>query len=303
MSLGIGIHPGIPEAVYHADPAEEPSASASILRTLYSASPEHAEHDHPRLNPAFVRSSGSEAKDAGTILHAMVLGQPPRYLVVPFDSFRSDKAKAARAQAEILGHIAITPQKVDELQAVADSLRTRLAAELPFVFAALTDAETMHEATLIWREDGVLCRCRFDVLPPAHYRCALDLKFTGRSAEPGEWSKKLRSDYLFQADLYPRGLKALRGDTTELDFVVCETDAPYGVSLHAQAPDLAAIARRRVNVALRRWAYCLQARRWPGYPRLVHYATAPGWLLTQDDEMASRDNFLKDAGELGEGTA
>ena len=66
--LGIGIHPDVPERIYHDDPAPAPSASASILRTLYRQSAEHAREKHPRLNPRWQDSKSTDAKDAGTIL-------------------------------------------------------------------------------------------------------------------------------------------------------------------------------------------------------------------------------------------
>ncbi len=60
------------------------------------------------------------------------------------------------------------------------------------------------------------------------------------------------------------------------------------------------IASRRLNVALRRWKHCLREGRWPGYSTMTHYAEAPTYLLTQDEAMASHDNFLADAGVYGE---
>ena len=69
LRLGPGIHAGIHEDEYHRDPAPEPSASASILRTLWRQSPEHAREKHPRLNPAWEPSASTDAQDAGKILH------------------------------------------------------------------------------------------------------------------------------------------------------------------------------------------------------------------------------------------
>lgn len=290
--LDVGIHPNVPEAIYHSDPAVEISASASILRTLYNASPEHAWNDHPRLNPAAQHGPSTDAQATGTILHAAILGTPAPYVALSFDSFRTDAAKKARDAVAETGLIPILQHKLDEILPVGDALRARLQREHPTIFAAITDPETMREATMIWRENGIICRCRFDTLPPARYKFTADLKFTGRSAEPEEWSKKLRTDYLFQSGLYPRAVKALRGDTPEFRFVVCETDPPYGVSVHALGPELIPIAERRVNVALAQWARCLQDNAWPGYPPLVHYAEAPGWLMTQDDDRAIRDSVV-----------
>lgn len=285
----VGIHPGIPEAVYHADCAMEPSASGSILKTLYLASPAHAKEDHPRLNPAFEADGGSEAAEFGTILHSMILGTPKPYRELEFKDYKTDAARKARDETRGDGLIPILSHKLADLPPVAKSLMARLHEEFPETHAAITDPETLHEATLIWRERGVLCRCRFDVLPPPRFGFTCDLKFTGRSAEPGEWARRLRDDYLFQGDLYPRAVKALRGDRPEFRFIVCETDPPYGVSIHAIGPFLTHVARRRVNVALRQWAYCLRTGKWPGYTPLTHYAEAPAWFEKMEEERALRD--------------
>lgn len=290
--LDVGIHPSVPEHVYHSDCAIEISASASILRALYTASPEHAWTDHPRLNPAFEPSASTDAQAAGSILHWHMTeaGERP-YRPLAFDSYRTDKAKATRDETIARGLIPILEHKLDELLPVADALRRRIEREHPELHTALHDPDTLREATLIWRENGTMARCRHDVLPPRAFRFAADFKFTGRSAEPEGWSKTLRENYLFQADLYPRAVKALRGDAIEFRFVVCETEPPYGVSVHALGPELIDIAHRRVNVALAQWAACLKANEWPGYASLVHYAEAPPWLDIHDGNRANRNEY------------
>lgn len=289
--LDMGIHPDVPDLVYHADPAIETSASASILRELYDRSPLHAFTAHPRLNPAVDRGETTDAMATGTILHALILGGPSPHRVLNFDSYRTDAAKKARAQAVEDGLVPILAHKMDDLYPVADALRATLAHDHPEIWAALTDAETLREATLIWREDGTMCRCRFDALPPPRYGATYDLKFTGLSAEPDEWSRKLLNDYLFQASFYPRAVKALRGDEPEFRFICCETSPPYGVSIHAAAPDVQEIGARRVDRALAMWRECLRTGKWPGYTPLVHYATAPVWFEKKEEDRLLRDKF------------
>ena len=54
MTLPAGLHLGVIEAEYHADPAPEPSLSRSLAHTLLTRSPRHAWQAHPRLNPAWL---------------------------------------------------------------------------------------------------------------------------------------------------------------------------------------------------------------------------------------------------------
>jgi hypothetical protein len=294
MRLPEGIHANIPEAVYHADPTSGISASAGILKKLYMESPEKAAFVHPRLNPNFQPSPPSEAMVSGTILHAMVLGTPAPYRELGYDSYRTNDARAARDAAVASGLLPILTHKLGELSEVADNVKRRLATEHPLILQAIEDAETLREATMIWREEGTLCRCRFDVLPPARYGFTADLKFTGLSAEPLEWSRKLAREYLFQADLYPRAVKQLRGDKPEFKFVVAETEPPYAVSVHAMAPSLAEVAERRVASALEKWSRCLKYGSWPGYATMTHYAEASPWMVSEDDQRDIHDQMAKE---------
>ena len=293
MNLPEGIHSGIPEAAYHADPAAEISASSSVLRTLYAQSPLHAWTAHPRLNPAHKANPGTDAQNAGTILHALVLGTPAPYRELAFDSYRTQTAKDARDAVIEKGLIPILDCKFAEIAPVADALCATLERDFQYQWQALTHPSTQREVTLIWREGAAMCRCRFDALPEPAWGLGIDLKFTGLTAEPEAWSRKLREDYLMSAALYPRAVKALRGDAIEYQFIVCETAPPYGVSVHSVAPDLQDIGARRLDKALGIWRDCMASGKWPSYPALVHYATAPSWFAAEDDERAVREQIGK----------
>ena len=287
-TVPVGIHEGVPETAYHGRLTGLPAASASILKTLFNRSPEHAAWDHPQLNPKWEPDAPTDAQINGTILHSMVLETPSMYRVLNFDAYRSNEAKAARDEVVEAGLIPILAHKLEPLTIVADALRRRLA-RVPNIAKAL--AEAQKEVTMIWEERGALTKCRFDALPPASFGFALDLKFTGRSAEPEGWGRTLVNEYLFQAALYPRAVKALRGDTPEMVFVVCETDAPYGVSLHAMDPVLSDLADRRLNQALATWKDCLAAGKWPGYSSSVHYQEPPPWELARQETREIRDTM------------
>ena len=293
LRLPEGLHLNVAERDYHGDCADGVSASASILKKVYLQSPLHARYAHPKLNPDFQESPSTDAQATGSILHALILGQPAPHRELPYDSFRTNEAKAARDAAIASGLIPILSHKLAEIYPVAEALRARLQDDHPEIYEALMHEDTIREGTVIWREEGVLCRCRFDALPPKRYGFSCDLKFTGLTAEPEKWSRTLASDYLFQADLYPRAVKAIRGDAIEFRFIVCETDPPFGVSVHAMGLDLMHVARERVNAALHKWDQCFKTGKWPGYPPMVCYAEAPGWLIRQDEERANQDAFLK----------
>lgn len=286
--LGIGIHEGISEKRYHADPAIGPSASASILKTLYNRSPEHARWDHPRLNPLFEADEPTDLQIDGTILHSLILGTEAQYEVLGYDAYRSNDAKAAKKEVLEAGRIPILRHKYERLPELADKFLLRIA-EFPQLRDVIFEAQ--KEVTLIWRENGVLCRSRVDALPPAEAGFIVDLKFTSRSAEPEGWGKTLEREYLFQAALYPRAVQALRGDKPEFWFCVLETDPPYGVSLHAPDPVLEDMANRRLDDALGAWDRCIHSGKWPGYSTEIHYQSPSPWELARTEERAIRNTI------------
>lgn len=285
IRLASGIHSNVPEATYHADPAIVPSASAGVLKTLSQQSPLHAWHKHPRLNPRWQDSPATDAMNAGTILHSKVCGTPSPYDVMDYPDYRSKEAREWRDDTVLVGRIPMLEHRLIPILDVADGLKQTLAG-MPEIAAAIVEAN--KEATLIWEEHGTVCRCRYDLLTPHEYPFTLDLKFTGLSAEPEGWGRTLVKSHLFQAALYPRAVKALRGDKPEFRFLVCETEPPYGVSLHAMDPELADLADRKLDAALARWAECMRTGIWPGYSTVTHYQAAPIWALAQQEEIEMR---------------
>ena len=289
-ALREGIWANVPEAEYHADPCLTASASSGALRTLLWQSPDHAWAKHPRLNPCFASSESSEAKDAGTVLHAMILETPPPFRVLGFPDFRTVAAKEARDRARAEKLIPLLLHQAEALRDEAAGIRARLQ-RMPEVWKPMRDAidSEMSETTLVWRERGVLCRCRYDTLPAARWRASYDLKFTGLSADPDGFGVKVTTKYGMQADFYPRAVQALRGDRPLFVFVAVEREAPHGITLHALGAEAAEIAREQVDAALDLWKRCQRAEAWPSYPAEIHYQDYPHWAKTAWDARQRAD--------------
>ena len=281
MTLDIGIHKGISEKEYHADPGIEPTASASALRTVLRNSPRHAWQAHPRLNPAFEPSVSTPAMDRGTILHSLVLETEPRFRVLDVVDYKKDVAKALKKETEDAGLIPVKIADIEELRDTASAVRERLR-DLPEVWKAMRASikDGGSETTLIARINGVLCRCRYDQMPALGSPASYDLKFTTKSAEPEEFGRTILKDHMMQADLYPRMLKALRGDQPLFVFVAAEQDPPYGISLHALDPEAREMAADKVRTALNIWRRCLKTGDWYTYNTLIHYHSPKPWELT-----------------------
>lgn len=263
-------------AEYHADPAEIPSLSASIAHILYTRSPLHAWHAHPRLNPDY-QPVVHEKFDVGTVVHALLLEQrDPTEVIFAVDAkdWRTKAAQEQRDEARAAGLIPLLTSQIVDVSAMLGAVRAQLDA-LTIEPAPFTMGHP--EQCVMWEDDGVHCRALIDWL---HYDHATvdDLKTTSASASPFAWPRAMFSmGKDMQARWYQRGIKALTGTEPEFRFVVAETSPPYALTVFSLSPAAAAIADAKIDSALATWKRCLETGRWPGYAQDVHFAEAPPW--------------------------
>ena len=128
LRLSEGIHPNVPEAVYHADPACEPSVSSGILRRIIDQSPMHARAAHPRLNSDWQDRVGTDAMNAGTVLHSMILGTPAPYRVLDVRDYKQADARSLRDQTIADGLIPLKRAEAADLLDTGATIRARLQA-------------------------------------------------------------------------------------------------------------------------------------------------------------------------------
>lgn len=276
----------IPAADYHADRVDDrPSLSASIAHILCSSSPAHARAAHPRLNPDMLRDEKT-SWDIGNVAHAMILEGRDIVELIHHGDYRTNAAKEDRDAARAAGKIPLLVHQAGEVtqmvNAVAVQLAEHEARPIPF---------TMGEAemTLVWEENGVVCRSRLDWLNTAD-RVIDDLKTTSRSANPDAYSRALFSvGGDVQAAMYLRGYKAVTGMDAEFRWVVVEVNPPYALSVISPGPDVLALGAAKVDYAIARWRECLTTDSWPGFPTRVCYADLPGYEETRWLEKTTRE--------------
>lgn len=260
---------------YHADQfTEQPTLSASIAKILLSASPAHARAAHPRLNPEYEQRQ-DEKFDIGTAVHALLLEGVGNVHIVHADSWRTAAAKEERDLARQAGRVPLLATQWQDVQRMCDAVQQQLG-RLDMDPLPLTNGKP--EQTITWQENGVWCRARLDWLHDDMLTLD-DVKSTGLSADPEVWSSRVmfRGGFDVQAVMYRRAVRALTGRLPEFRFVVMETSDPFAVSVVSLAPDALALADAKLDKALSIWDRCLEAGDWPGYPRRVCYAQAPGW--------------------------
>jgi hypothetical protein len=276
--------PGIynlPVDAYHGDPSENgPSLSASIANTLLNRSPLHAWTSHPRLNPDY-SPEVDDKFDIGTVVHALLLQGIDVMEVLAFPDYKTNAAKEARDLARSHGRVPILVKNAHRVEEMCEAVVKQIA-RLECEPLPLTEGKP--EQTIVWEEQGVMCRARIDWLHD-DMSAIDDLKTTSRSANPDAWSRNL---YAYgcdvQAAFYLRGLTQIVdpasagvGYGTQWRWLVVETTPPYALSVVTPGPDVLALADAKVDYALATWKRCLETDTWPGYPRRVATAELPAW--------------------------
>jgi hypothetical protein len=265
-------------ADYHADLIDDdrPSLSTSIVKTLVTQSPLHAKTQHPRLNPDLVREEDPKF-DLGTCVHSLFLEGVDNIMVIPFDDWRKAAAKEQRDEARAHGFTPLLPKQADEARAMVKAIHQQLDR---FDVAPPLFTDGQPEQTLVWEEDGVLCRARPDWLRD-DLTAIDDMKTTRASANPDRWDNTM---FGMAADIqvawYLRGLTAHTGQVYEpsaFRFFVVEAYPPFACSAVTLAPDSFLLANRKIDYALGVWRRCLQSDSWPSYPARLAHIEAPGW--------------------------
>lgn len=270
-----GIYDGLPAEDYH---ARKDSISSSGLRRLL-----------PPGCPAafrFGEFETSAAMDFGKVAHRLVLGDGDAFAVSPFDSFRSNDAKAWKAEQEAAGVVVISADDLAKARAMAQAVKDH-----PWAGQLFTDGRP--EVSLFWTdaETGVNCRARFDWLRNAveGRRLLIPDYKTARNAHPAKFAKSAAEyGYAQQAAFYIEGAVALGLDPDPLFlFVAQEKTAPYLVSVVALDEDDIRMGRELNRRALRIYADCLEHDEWPGYAESVVTVELPSYHRYATEEYLS----------------
>jgi hypothetical protein len=282
----------IPIEKYHGEEiCPGPSISATGLKLLSSRSPLHYWWQSS-LNPARPAQNEKRHFAVGKACHDMLLlgdRWPDCYHITPAGFSRAAKVQQAEAIAAADAALAAgkTVLSADDAATVRD-MATSLRRNA-FASAALTNGEP--EVTLAWqdKETGVWCRARPDFLP-AKRKIIPDLK-TAADGSPDAFARAIASfGYHIAAAHYMAGIEAIYGERpTNWLHVVIEKEAPYAVSLYelpAEDIEIGEDLRRR---ALRTFADCLAADRWPAYAADVTPVGLAGWARKAHAAMLDRE--------------
>lgn len=263
--------------VYHADPAPEPSLSASISKLIVAKSMAHARFDHPRLNAAWSPRVADRKMEIGSVSHELLLGRGGGFRVIDAKDYKTKAAQEAKAQAIADGLVPILPADLEAATGIAFTVAATLAhsEDGPFF------TEGASEIVAIWQEEnGVWCRAMMDKLWLTEFEAIIfDLKTTSTGATP-ETAGRLMADMSYEIPraFYERGIAKLIPDLAgriRFKFVIAETEEPFECFIAELDGTGVEIGRRKVAYAMHRWGEAMENDRWPGYPKHTTRAEYP----------------------------
>jgi hypothetical protein len=291
-----GAYPGIDADDYHGNPdlLPGPSLSSSGAKTILDWSPFHFWASSP-LNPDRPEEDEKPHFAVGRAAHDVLLLEDrwaDFYHVLPEGYSAAHTKKWA---AEICEHEAAREAGKTVLRHQDAEIVTRVAAALranPVAMNALRNG--VPEVTLAWQdaETGAWLRARPDFLPNsvvrgAALRAVPDLKFMSPTyCKPRGFQKAIADfGYHISAAFYAEGIAQVYGKPpTNWLHIVAEKDFPFTVSLYelpAEDIERGAFLMRK---AVRTFADCLAADRWPSWADEPQSIGLPHWSRKMIDE-------------------
>lgn len=265
------ILPGIYDNVPHDDYLDMSGVSISKLKIVAKAPAkarfgEHKETDATRL---------------GTLWHCAVLESEQferRYCSTRLTT-RGTKAWAEE-EARAMGRELVKLPDYDEALRVRDAVYKNRAAR------ALLTSQIFVEQSIFWRdpETGLLCRGRADGIN-FQSRIVLDTKTTVDASEEAFTKAMAKFKYHWQQAFYEDGTFYADGWRPDaFVFIAIEKEKPYLTGCYEIDPPDILRAREDVRVTLNRYAECLKADSWPGYPDEIKSVSLPRWAFLENEE-------------------
>lgn len=268
------------EAEYHADRVglDVPTLSSHCAFTILKHSPLMGWMTHPKGGA--IDREERPILDEGSLLHALILGEGKRVVVVAAPDWRTVKAREQRDEAYKNGMIPINQTQHDKIITIARSVSMALAEQG-------VNVSGMPEVSGVFDDEGVACRFRMDLWQPQEFPIPVitELKFTNRVPTTKELERMVFDmGYDIQAHVYMRAVKRIQPEVDQIDFrwIFAEKTAPYSVVV-ARPDDLYLdLGKRRWEMARDLWRQSLETGRWPGPPSDL-LLLPPIWALREYD--------------------
>jgi len=276
------------DATYHGDPVPGGSLSSSGARLLLPPNCP-ALYRHRQENP-IVKATF----DFGHVAHRLVLGKGTEFKVVDADSWRTNKAKEAAAEAREQGKTPLLTKDFEQAVAMANAVRND-----PLAGPLFRHGEA--EQSLFWQDHrtDIWLRARLDWLTRTTKGQVLVVDLKTCEHADNEAIRKSVSDYGYhqQDALYLDGVTSLglnEGKPPAFLFVFVEKKPPHIVNVVELHPATRGWGRTLNDEAIDTWIACREHNDWPGYgrepgkPHDINMLELPVWKQRQlEDEFGS----------------
>ncbi|MFA6241959.1 MAG: PD-(D/E)XK nuclease-like domain-containing protein [Candidatus Hydrogenedentales bacterium] len=285
-TLGVGLHEGVPSAVYHADPCAQPSLSSGIARIIVEQTPAHARLKHPRLGGTRDIEATREM-DFGGLVHALLAGQPEEtaeYVVSEFDEFRTKEARSWRDEVRASGRTPVKKAMLEAAGSCAGAMKKAIS-QRPDTLNPFDAGKP--EVTAIWQEsDLVTCRARIDrLVQDAGGFCDVwDFKTCASVSADSITRTIIDHGYNAQAAFYLRGLRQLLPDYAgrfSFLFAFIEADPPHTVRVVPMTEAWLSFGNMIVSRAIALWGECMATNTWPSYSGTNLIIEPPSWYAAK----------------------
>lgn len=295
---------GMPEDVYHSDPtpilegfAQSASFSSSMAAELLSASEEEAALTSKRLNPKYVEKT-SDCMDLGSMAHELVLLGSLKNIVVcsEFDSWRTNDAKARKAEIEAQGKIALnsnTRSILDDVQEMKVQLHNRLNGHRDYPGLMM---KGRGEVSAFAYDGEIWNRARFDWLDDNYPDIIVDYKTTALTFK--KWITEFwREGKYIQSPHYRKVFDIITGRKSKFIFVVQRTVTPFDVMVFCPDDSYCDQYHGRYELARKKFINGLRTGVWRGQPPYTVHGCPPPYILTdwEIQELDTKDLEEKEA--------
>ena len=166
------------------------------------------------------------------------------------------------------GLIPVLPWDMHEIRSMVASAREFInGSEIAGVFDS-----GKPEQSVIWDENGVLCKARPDWL---NEEICLHVKTTKRSVNPDTFERLIvNMGYDISLGFYALGIEGPRQV-----ILAIEQDPPYACKLYGLSRAQMDITLSRVHRAINAWRGCAKAGTWPAYTGEIYYIEPSSWQM------------------------
>lgn len=231
---------------------------------LLAKSPGH--YWHRKNNPI----SPTPAMRLGTLIHSRIL-EPESFfenhLIVPsfISKDRRTKERKAWEEENILNGL----QLVESAEAVILEA-VALELERKQTTAELLALDGSSEVSLLWEEQGIVCKGRVDRLSgDKDGGFLIDVKTT-QDASPEAFARTIaQRGYHIQMAHYFSGVTKTWGRIEHCLFIAIETEPPYGVAVFRLPDHILKLGLEHHSKLIKKYRIELEKNTWESYPDLI----------------------------------